>query len=363
MDIFLNLNTVSLQHNLKGLRHLFDLVESHVRGLKSLGVPPESYGSLMSYVLMNKLPSEFSLIISRDVKGDEWDINTLMQVMEHEIDPRERAAMSPSLLLKRSDKDQLIAMALLTGESGLTCSYCNQSRSSSTCIMVTNVETRKQILKKTGRCFVWLRRHHINNDSSIHSEFTNSVSFNDNRYDVCIPWRESHPVLPDNYGLSHRQLTSLLKQLKHDPPTLQAYNDVIQGQLTQGIVDVVDNLNLEMLVRFIINVDMTTGDESYTKSVLGGRSDPCCEEQKILGVHWNFIFNQLVSDLTDIAATLEPTKRNIVGLSGKFYHPLGLVSPFTVQFKLFFKTLCEARLEWDEPFSEELLEIWSLLVT
>ena len=221
MDILLNLNTVSLQHNLKGLRHLFDQVESYVRGLKSLGVPPESYGSLMSYVLMNKLPSEFSLIINRDVKGDEWDINTLMQVMKHEIDPRERAAMSPSLLLKRPDKDQLIAMALLTGESGPICSYCNQSRSSSTCKMVTNVETRKQILKKTGRCFVWLRRHHINNDSSIHSEFTNSVSFNDYRYDVCIPWRESHPVLPDNYGLSHRQLTSLLKQLKHDPSTLQ----------------------------------------------------------------------------------------------------------------------------------------------
>ena len=72
-----------------------------MRGLKSLGVPPESYGSLMSYVLMNKLPSEFSLIISRDVKGDEWDINILMQFMEHETDPRERAAMSPSLLLKR----------------------------------------------------------------------------------------------------------------------------------------------------------------------------------------------------------------------------------------------------------------------
>ena len=77
-----------------------------------------------------------------------------------------------------------------------------------------------------------------------------------------------------------------------------------------------------MFVRFVINVDMTTGDESYTKSVLGGRSDPCCEEQKILGVHWNYICNQLVSDLTDIAqnaATLEPTKRNIVGLSAKFY--------------------------------------------
>ena len=85
------------------------------------------------------------------------------------------------------------------------------------------------------------------------------------------------------------------------------------------------------------NVDTTTDDESYAKSVLGGRSDPRCEEQRILGVRWNFIHDQLVFDLTDIAqyvATLEPTKRNIVGVSAKFYDPLGLVSPVTVQFKL-----------------------------
>ena len=43
-----------------------------------------------------------------------------------------------------------------------------------------------------------------NSNSSIHNEFTNSISFNNNRYEVCLPWRESHPVLPDYYGLSYR---------------------------------------------------------------------------------------------------------------------------------------------------------------
>ena len=36
------------QQNLKGLRHLYDLVESHVRSLKSLWVSPNSYGTLLS---------------------------------------------------------------------------------------------------------------------------------------------------------------------------------------------------------------------------------------------------------------------------------------------------------------------------
>ena len=38
MDIVLNVEAVSSQHNIKGLRDLYDLVESQVRNLKSLGV-------------------------------------------------------------------------------------------------------------------------------------------------------------------------------------------------------------------------------------------------------------------------------------------------------------------------------------
>ena len=44
MDLLLNLEAVTSQHNLKGLRHLFDMVESNVRGLRALGVPSSSYG-------------------------------------------------------------------------------------------------------------------------------------------------------------------------------------------------------------------------------------------------------------------------------------------------------------------------------
>ena len=62
MDILLNLDAVTSSYNLRGLRRLFDLVESNARGLRSLGVPPESYGSLLSSVLMNKLPQKISFV-------------------------------------------------------------------------------------------------------------------------------------------------------------------------------------------------------------------------------------------------------------------------------------------------------------
>ena len=64
MDILLSLEPVTSQHNLRGLRHLYDLVESQVRGLKSLGVESSSYGSLLLSVLLQKLPSELSCKVS-----------------------------------------------------------------------------------------------------------------------------------------------------------------------------------------------------------------------------------------------------------------------------------------------------------
>ena len=92
MDALINLTTVSSQHNVKDLRLLYNLVESHTRGLGSLGVQSSSYGALLSSVLMNKLPTEFRLIISREIKQGEWDLSAVMKILDREVDAWERAA-------------------------------------------------------------------------------------------------------------------------------------------------------------------------------------------------------------------------------------------------------------------------------
>ncbi len=72
MDILLKLEAVSSQHNLRGLRHLCDLVDSQVRGLKSLGDESSSYGSLLSSVLLQKLLPELRLVVSREISEEDW---------------------------------------------------------------------------------------------------------------------------------------------------------------------------------------------------------------------------------------------------------------------------------------------------
>ena len=74
MEVLLSVDAIMSQRNLKGLRHLYDVVEALVRGLKSLGVPAEVYGSFLSV----KLPRELRLIVSRQLSEEEWTLDNLM---------------------------------------------------------------------------------------------------------------------------------------------------------------------------------------------------------------------------------------------------------------------------------------------
>ncbi len=74
MDVLLHLESVTSHQNLKGLRHLHDHVESHIRSLCSLGVESDSYSSLLTLVLLKKLPQELRLIVSRETDDNAWNL-------------------------------------------------------------------------------------------------------------------------------------------------------------------------------------------------------------------------------------------------------------------------------------------------
>ena len=54
----------------------------------------------------------------------------------------------------------------------------------------------------------------------------------------------------------------------------------------------------------------------------------------------------------------EPTKRTVVGMVAQFFDHLGIVTPVTILFKMFFQQLCEVGKGWDDPLTDDLLERW-----
>ena len=60
------------------LRFLYDKLSVHVRGLASLGVSPQEYGSLLIPIIMSKLPNE----IRRKSTNEVWKIDELLDTIK-----------------------------------------------------------------------------------------------------------------------------------------------------------------------------------------------------------------------------------------------------------------------------------------
>ena len=105
---------------------------------------------------------------------------------------------------------------------------------------------------------------------------------------------------------------------------------------------------------------LSYSDETYAKVMLGAPVSSESEEHKILGVPWNPNSDSLLfdmSELAQLAKNLQPTKRNLVSLIGKFYDPLGFLAPVTVKFKILFQKLCQTKHDWDNLLPKEWKEL------
>ena len=90
------------------------------------------------------------------------------------------------------------------------------------------------------------------------------------------------------------------------------------------------------------------------------------QEHRVLGVVWNPAKNQFIFDISEVNKSLDlqhPTKRQVIGFATRFYDPLGMMSPITVNFKMFFQELCKSKIDWDELLADDLLPVWKQLTS
>ena len=106
-------------------------------------------------------------------------------------------------------------------------------------------------------------------------------------------------------------------------------------------------------------------EESYVEATLPTEITNGPGEQRILGICWRVQLDQLVFEFSGIAsaaALLMLTKRNVISIIGRFYDPLGFISPVTIRFKVFMQELCRSKLSWDQSLEGKVLGKWHNLV-
>ena len=79
------LNAPAPSHNLASLQSFHNTVQIHMRALSALDMPPESYGPLLTSVILSKLPSETRTNMARDHYDPKWTIDELLASISKEI--------------------------------------------------------------------------------------------------------------------------------------------------------------------------------------------------------------------------------------------------------------------------------------
>ncbi len=167
MEELSTIAAVTNKDDTAGLRAFYDKVEMNLRSLRSLGVDPDNYGSLLVPMLKKKLPGEVVLLLSRkfDSSVNLWKIDDMMAELQSEVEARERCFSDKErkeLERESKKKKQPLTTEVLVAQSNKPeCPYCVKAHYPDQCRIVTDPVTRKEILVQKKRCFVCTRSQHI----------------------------------------------------------------------------------------------------------------------------------------------------------------------------------------------------------
>ncbi|XP_053388319.1 uncharacterized protein LOC123543829, partial [Mercenaria mercenaria] len=158
------------------LKKFYDTTETYIRGLDSLNQCESTYGSLLTPIILQKLPPEVRTNITRAHGTLSWCLNELMKCPINEINIMDaRSALNTgqefiatATFLTKSDtrKTERKNIHRPTRPSVKpksvqvpTCVYCKGEHSSTNCVKIKDREQRLNIVKEKQLCFNCLRSH------------------------------------------------------------------------------------------------------------------------------------------------------------------------------------------------------------
>ena len=176
MDEMSKLPSLHSNSRIQEVRSVLDRLTIHVRGLETLGVDAQRYGSLLIPIVMSKLPPDIRLNIARKTTNAVWEIRNILKILKVEVEAREASVRittsdnnenrKPWERNRFNAKSQTTTGVFYTegnnstGKSTILCVFCSKPHFSASCEEVRETGKRKDILRRDRRCFLCLKRGH-----------------------------------------------------------------------------------------------------------------------------------------------------------------------------------------------------------
>ena len=131
-----------------------------------------TYSAIVVPSVLEKLPHALRLTITRGKEHQQWNLSDLLQALGGEIELREAYNDNPHHrdFWKRSDLSQSTTMYVEAGKEN--CAFCLQGHLHEDCHRIKDIEERKKLLSKFGRCSNCLRKGHLAKNCSDHKKVT-----------------------------------------------------------------------------------------------------------------------------------------------------------------------------------------------
>ncbi|XP_077560569.1 uncharacterized protein LOC144175361 [Haemaphysalis longicornis] len=203
--------------NVPALRRLYDRLQVHMRGLKSLGVADESYSAMLYPVLLRVLPADMIL------------------------DYHRRQA---------EDSDGTSSAASANGDSASTGSSASSQGSPLRSLLHfyrRELESRERAAESRpddnhGKPPPPFRKHHAASDKgpprtpTVKDEFKNNIETVNGRYQVKLPWK-NNVKLSDNRAVAEKRFRSLTKRLNRAPELMERYDTEMRRLIDDGVAE------------------------------------------------------------------------------------------------------------------------------
>lgn len=132
-------------------------------------ISSEMYGCFLTPVVMQKLPEEFRIAITRNLESETWNLKDILDAFHKELQLREQRLINnkESRPSHQRSESPFSSSVLYTDSSEnnqsprVWCSFCNENHQSSKCNAVTSTESREEVLEKKGKCFLCLKQGHL----------------------------------------------------------------------------------------------------------------------------------------------------------------------------------------------------------
>ena len=130
-----------------------------------------------------------------------------------------------------------------------------------------NVENTDSLLENKLKTFWDLETIgiHENEKSNLENYLEEIKVSNDGRYEVRLPFKASHPILPDNFNSCEKRVKSKLSKLKKSPELLIKYDNVFKEQKSSGIIEEVSDPGTAGQVHYLPNHEVVREDKNTTK--------------------------------------------------------------------------------------------------